>query len=64
MDGGAANPSHLEYFGHQRQFENLIHAIDTHTSPLVDGPEARKSVEIILAIYQSAHTGKRGALPL
>ena len=32
--------------------------------PLIDGPEGRKAVELILAIYKSAETGKPVKLPL
>jgi predicted dehydrogenase len=41
-----------------------VNAIDKGRKPLIDGEEGRKSVEIILAIYKSAWTGKRIALPL
>jgi len=33
-------------------------------TPLVDGTEGRRTVEIILAIYQFAKTGRRVNLPL
>lgn len=52
--GGAADPLAIGFEGHRRQFEDLIHAIESGGAPLVDGREARKSVEIILAIYRSA----------
>ena len=39
-------------------------AIDEGGSPLVDGREGRKSVEIIRAIYRSAQTGQAVRLPL
>jgi UDP-N-acetyl-2-amino-2-deoxyglucuronate dehydrogenase len=43
----------------------VIKALKKGTAPMVDGPEARKSIEIILAIYQSALTGGRPVhLPL
>ena len=32
--------------------------------PAIDGPEGRRSVEIIQAIYKSAETGRSVALPL
>jgi hypothetical protein len=32
--------------------------------PAIDGPEGRRAVEIILAIYKSAETGKTVQLPL
>jgi hypothetical protein len=31
---------------------------------LVDGPEGRRSVELILAIYKAAETGRAVKLPL
>jgi len=38
---------------------------DTYSSPtLVKGPESRQAVELILAIYESARTGKTVSLPL
>lgn len=62
--GGAADPAAIGYHGHKKQFEEVITAIKTGKKPLVDGLEARKAVEIILAIYQSAETGKEVKLPL
>jgi UDP-N-acetyl-2-amino-2-deoxyglucuronate dehydrogenase len=56
--GGASNPADISFVGHQRQLEDFIHAIAKNGSPLVDGVEGRKSVEIVLAIYESAKTGK------
>ena len=41
-----------------------MNAITKGRKPLVDGEEGRKSVEIILAIYKSAWSGKRVTLPL
>jgi len=62
--GGAADPAAIGFHGHQRQFEDFVEAIETESSPLVDGPEARKAVEIILAVYKSAREGNLVTLPL
>ncbi|MFO1020817.1 MAG: Gfo/Idh/MocA family oxidoreductase [Planctomycetales bacterium] len=62
--GGASNPAAISYAGHRDQLKDFIKAIHTGSKPLVDGAEGRKSVEIILAIYQSAKTGRRIELPL
>jgi predicted dehydrogenase len=62
--GGAADPAAIGFHGHQRQFEDMIEALETGSQPFVDGQEARKAVEIVLAIYQSAREGKRIKLPL
>ena len=61
---GASDPSAISYDGHRDQLKDFIRAIQTGSKPLVDGREGRKSVEIILAIYQSAWTGKKVTLPL
>jgi predicted dehydrogenase len=61
---GAADPRAISAAGHRRQFENFVSAMRGQVPLLVDGPEARKAVEIILAIYASALSGKTVALPL
>ena len=62
--GGAADPAAIGHHAHARQFQNVVQAIRKGTPPAVDGPEGRRSVEIILAIYKSAETGKAVKLPL
>jgi UDP-N-acetyl-2-amino-2-deoxyglucuronate dehydrogenase len=52
--GGAADPAAISFEGHRRQFEEFISSLDESRPPLVDGPEAKKAVEIIQAIYTSA----------
>jgi predicted dehydrogenase len=62
--GGASDPKAISHLGHKKQFEDFLAAVDAGKKPLVDGYEGRKSVEIILAIYQSSWTGRRVKLPL
>lgn len=62
--GGAADPSAISYAGHLAQLKDFVKAIRTGSRPAVDGEEGRKSVEIILAIYKAAWTGRRVELPL
>ncbi|MGN6533213.1 MAG: Gfo/Idh/MocA family oxidoreductase, partial [Ginsengibacter sp.] len=52
------DPSDINFIGHQKQIEDLIQSIETGKEPLIDGWEGRKSVEIVLAIYESARSGK------
>jgi len=62
---GAADPAAISYVEHQKNFEDVVRALKKGTQPMIDGPEGRKSVEIILAIYRSALTGgKPVQLPL
>jgi UDP-N-acetyl-2-amino-2-deoxyglucuronate dehydrogenase len=62
--GGASDPAAISHVNHQRQLKDFIESIQTGRQPLVDGEEGRKSVEIILAIYKSAWTGRKIELPL
>jgi predicted dehydrogenase len=56
--GGSSNPGAISHVGHARQLDDFVRAIRNNTSPLVDGREGRKAVEVIAAIYQSAATGR------
>jgi UDP-N-acetyl-2-amino-2-deoxyglucuronate dehydrogenase len=62
--GGAADPKAIGHHGHTRQFQDVLNAIRKGTRPLIDGQEGRRSVEVILAIYKSAETGRAVPLPL
>ncbi|MBX3436932.1 MAG: Gfo/Idh/MocA family oxidoreductase [Planctomycetaceae bacterium] len=62
--GGASDPKAISSIGHQRQFEDFLAAIRENRSPSVDGHQGRKSVELILAIYESSSSGRRVSLPL
>jgi len=61
---GASDPMAFSPENHRRQLADFCRAIDKGTKPLVDGREGRKAVEIILAAYKSAETGRRVELPL
>lgn len=56
--GGATDPSAIDYSGHREQFRDVIEAIQQGRQPLINGPEAKKSVEIICGIYESARKGQ------
>ncbi len=58
----ANNPAALSTNSHALQFADMIRAIREDGTPLVDGVSARHPVEIILAIYESARTGKEVTL--
>jgi predicted dehydrogenase len=62
--GGASDPAAIGHHGHSLLFQDVVTAIRRGRQPLVDGHEGRRSVEIILAIYQAAETGRAVALPL
>ncbi|MDA1229987.1 MAG: gfo/Idh/MocA family oxidoreductase, partial [Planctomycetota bacterium] len=56
--GGASDPKAISFVGHQLQLEDFSDSISTGRQPRVDGAEGRKSVEIILAIYEAAKSGR------
>jgi len=62
--GGASDPTAIGYHGHTKQFADMVDAIKKNRAPAVDGLEGRRSIEIILAIYKAAETGKIVKLPL
>ena len=62
--GGASDPAAIGHHGHTMQFQDHLRAIEKRRSPSVDGAEGRRSVEIILAIYKAAETGRTVKLPL
>ncbi|MCX7919278.1 MAG: Gfo/Idh/MocA family oxidoreductase [bacterium] len=62
--GGTSDPAAIATLGHERGVQNIIDAVLENKPVYCSGLEARKSVEIILAIYQSVKTKKEIKLPL
>ncbi|MBB3129122.1 putative dehydrogenase [Paenibacillus rhizosphaerae] len=54
----------LPYEGHTAQIDNVLNAIETGTSVLIDGISGRNTLELIMSIYKSASTGEKVKLPL
>ncbi|MEK4298554.1 Gfo/Idh/MocA family oxidoreductase [Oceanobacillus sp. FSL W8-0428] len=52
------------YYYHELQIKDFIDAIFNNTSPLVDGYEGRKTVELFTAIYESTKENKVIKFPL
>lgn len=57
--GGAADPAAIGHAAHAKQFADVVNAINNDSELKIDGAEGRRSVEVILAIYEAAKTGKR-----
>ena len=53
-----------DYTGPRNVVEEMLGILRDGAEPIVSGEEARKSLEIILAVYESARTGREVALPL
>jgi len=58
------NPPNIYGLGHLPYYQNVIAALKGETEADTDGRSGRKSLEVILAIYKSAQTGRKVALPL
>lgn len=55
---GASDPTAIGHQLHLEQWRLFVKAIKENLTPVVDGPTARKSVELIRAIYFSSKEGK------
>jgi UDP-N-acetyl-2-amino-2-deoxyglucuronate dehydrogenase len=60
----STNPSSVYGFGHAGYYRNVLAVIRGEASPETDGRAGRKSLELILGIYESAKTGRDVPLPL
>jgi len=57
---GANDPSAINFYQHQRNFEEVLNAIAEGREPSTSAAEARKPVALITAIYESAQNdGKK-----
>jgi UDP-N-acetyl-2-amino-2-deoxyglucuronate dehydrogenase len=54
---GANDPSAINFYQHQRNFEEVVQAIAEGREPTTSAAEARKPVAVIRAIYESAQNG-------
>lgn len=55
--GGSKGPE-ISSFGHLAVIEDMVDAVKNDREPMVTGEEATKAVDIILASYESAKTGR------
>jgi UDP-N-acetyl-2-amino-2-deoxyglucuronate dehydrogenase len=59
-----SNPPTVYGFGHEGYYRNVLAVLRGEATPDTDGRAGRKSLEVILAIYESAKTGCDVPLPL
>lgn len=57
-------PDSVYGFGHRPYYEEVFRCLNGETVSEINGEEGRKSLEIIVGMYQSAHTGKTVRFPL
>jgi len=60
----APNPLSVYGSGHRPYYENVVSVLHGEAHAGTDGREGRKSLELILAIYESARSESEIALPL
>lgn len=64
IDGVSTNPPTVYGFGHEGYYRNLLPVLRGTAQPDTDGRAGRKSLELILGIYESAKTGREVPIPL
>ncbi|HSW00435.1 MAG TPA: Gfo/Idh/MocA family oxidoreductase [Sedimentisphaerales bacterium] len=56
--GGVSDPAAITHENHTRNFKAFLESLETGRDFWISGPEARKAVEVILAVYRSAKEGR------
>ena len=64
VDAVATAPPNVYGFGHEAYYRNVLDVLRGGAAPDTDGRAGRKSLELILGIYESAKTGREIPLPL
>src|SRR4051812_36425319 len=64
IDAATTNPASVYGFGHEGYYRNVLAVLRGEAQPETDGRAGRKSLELILGIYESAKTGRDVPLPL
>lgn len=64
IEATATNPPNVYGFGHLPYYRNVLKVLRGEAVPDTDGRAGRKSLELILGIYESAKTGRDVPLPL
>jgi UDP-N-acetyl-2-amino-2-deoxyglucuronate dehydrogenase len=62
--GGASDPAAIGHAAHRELFKDFLKGLASGKPSMTEGAEGRRSVELILAIYKSAKTGRSVKLPL
>ena len=64
IETAATDPTSVYGFGHKGYLENVVEVLEGKAEIKTDGRAGRKSLELVLAMYESAKSGKRIPLPL
>ena len=58
------DPAAIGGDSHRAQLADFLDAIERDRQPAVSGEDARRPLEVILGVYESARTGREVTLPL
>lgn len=64
VEAASTNPPSVYGHGHEAYYRNVLQVLRGEAVPDTDGRGGRKSLELILGIYESAKTGREVPLPL
>ena len=64
VEAADTNPPNVYGLGHEGYYRNVLSVLRGEAKPDTDGRAGRKSLELILGIYESAKTGREVPLPL
>ena len=64
VEAASTNPPNVYGFGHEGYYRNVLPVLHGDARPDTDGRAGRKSLELILGIYESAKTGREVPIPL
>jgi len=64
VEAANTNPPNVYGFGHEGYYRNVLAVLRGEARPETDGRAGRKSLELILGIYESAKTGCEVAIPM
>jgi Predicted dehydrogenases and related proteins len=64
VDAASTNPPSVYGYGHEGYYRNLLPVLRGTARADTDGRAGRKSLELILGIYESAKTGREVPIPL
>jgi UDP-N-acetyl-2-amino-2-deoxyglucuronate dehydrogenase len=64
VESASTNPPNVYGFGHEGYYRNVLAVLRGEAQPQTDGRAGRKSLELILGIYESAKIGREVPIPL
>jgi UDP-N-acetyl-2-amino-2-deoxyglucuronate dehydrogenase len=64
VDSASTNPPTVYGYGHEGYYRNVLAVLRGEAKPETDGRAGRKSLELILGLYESAKSGREVPIPL